>query len=136
MRKHPGFLKKGAALLLSLFVLSAALCACAEVQNEKGEAFMFENEIPEEYLAKMPGGGRIEEITYPSKDYYKDGADVEKHALVYVPAGYTGDEPCDVLILCHGVGGTEYEWGFTKEDSESRNLADHLFAEGKAGRSL
>ena len=131
MRRDSGLTKRGAALLLSLFMLFTALCAAAESDTEKGESFMFENEIPAEYLTKVPDGGRIEEITYPSKDYYKDQADVEKHALVYVPAGYTGEEPCDVLVLCHGVGGTEYEWGFTKENSESRNLADHLFAEGK-----
>ena len=131
MRRDTYFLKRGAALLLSLFMLSTALCAAAESDAEKGESFMFENEIPEEYRTKVPDGGRIEEITYLSKDYYRDRADVEKHALVYVPAGYTGDEPCDVLVLCHGVGGTEYEWGFTNADSESKNLTDHLFAEGE-----
>ena len=87
MRSNSDLIKRGAALLLSLFMLSAALCAAAESDTEKGEAFMFENEIPAEYLTKVPEGGRIEEITYPSKDYYKDQADVEKHALVYVPAG-------------------------------------------------
>ena len=90
MRRDTGIMKRGAALLLSLFMLSAAMCAAAENDTEKGETFMFENEIPAEYLTKVPDGGRIEEITYLSKDYYKDQADVEKHALVYVPAGYTG----------------------------------------------
>ena len=132
MRTRTGFPARAAALLLALCLTAAAGCVAAESQSpEEGEVPMFENEIPAEYRTKVPDGGRVEEITYPSRDYYGDQAEVAKHALVYVPAGYTGKDPCDVLILCHGVGGTEREWGFADADSLSRKLTDHLFAEGK-----
>ena len=58
MRRDSGLMKRGAALLLTLFVLFTALCAAAESNTEKGEAFMFENEIPGEYLTKVPDGGK------------------------------------------------------------------------------
>ena len=116
------------AALLAVLVLAAAPCFA----EKEGEAFMFEDAVPQEYLKEeVPDGGRIEAVTYMSKDYYQDvNADVEKHALVYLPAGYSEDVPCDVLILCHGVGGTEYEWGFTDPLNGSKNLTDHLFADG------
>ena len=92
---------------------------------------MFEDVIPENYLSERENGGRIERITYPSKDYYGDGADVEKPALVYLPAGYSGGVPCDVLVLCHGVGGTENEWGFENRYCVGRNIIDNLMAKGE-----
>ena len=123
-------MKRIAVLLLALVTLTAAIpCAAAE----KGESFVFENSIPAEYLKMMPeGGGKVEKISYMSRDYYKDeNVEVEKHALVYLPAAYSPDgEPCDVLVLCHGVGGTEYEWGFTDPNNGTRFLTDHLFADG------
>ncbi len=118
-----------AAVLLAAVVLAAAPAAA---ENGKGESFMFEDAVPQDYLKEeVPDGGRLEAITYMSKDYYLDPAvDVEKHALVYLPADYSEDVPCDVLILCHGVGGTEFEWGFTDPANGSKNLTDHLFADG------
>ena len=129
MKKFPGLPRRAAALLLSVFVLSAACAAAAETPGEKGEGYMFEDVIPEKYLEKMENGGRIERITYPSKDYYGDGAEVEKPALIYFPANYSEDIPCDVLILCHGVGGTEREWS-QADGNKFKAIADHLFDEG------
>ncbi len=92
---------------------------------------MFENEAPQEYLIRrVQDGGRIDWINYPAKDYAGDGSEITKRAVVYVPAGYSEDEPCDVLILCHGIGGTEGEWEFPNAFSMSKNLTDHLFADG------
>ena len=129
MKKFPGLTRRAAALLLSVFVLSAACAAAAEAPGEKGEGYMFEDVIPEKYLEKMENGGRIERITYPSKDYYGDGAEVEKPALIYFPANYSEEVPCDVLILCHGVGGTEREWS-QADGNKFKAIADHLFDEG------
>jgi len=116
---------RAAALLLAC--VFAAGCAAAE----KGESAVFESEIPEAcYQPVEENAGRVERITYPSKDYSGDGADVEKPALIYFPAGYSEDVPCEVLILCHGVGGTENEWGFTDPAHGIKNVVDHLFADG------
>ncbi len=127
-------LRKSLSFLLTA-VLAAVLCcpvlsAAAEVPEE-GAALMFEDRIPEGYRKPLPeGAGRVERITYPSKDYAGSGEDVEKPALVYLPAGYSEDVPCDVLVLCHGIGGTENEWGFTDPNHGIRYVTDHLFAEG------
>ena len=116
------------ALLAAAAVLVSAVSCFAE---EKGVSPMFENTVPAGYLTSpVKPAGTVEKISYVSKDYFGDGADVEKHALVYLPAGY-GEEPCDVLILCHGVGGDENEWGFSSwNGSQGRILTDHVFADG------
>ena len=108
-----------ALLAAAVFLLAAAGCA--------GE----EEKVPESYFEDLPSSGsRVERITYPSRDYAGKGKEIKKHALVYLPADYSEETPCDVLILCHGLGGTETEWGFTKNNRKGWNLADHLFADG------
>ena len=94
-----------ALLAAAVFLLAAAGCA--------GE----EEKVPESYFEDLPSSGsRVERITYPSRDYAGKGKEIKKHALVYLPADYSEETPCDVLILCHGLGGTETEWGFTKNN--------------------
>ena len=114
--------------ILSLLTAAAVLLSAAGCV---GEAEM-EEKVPEEYFEELPSSGsQVEEITYISRDYCSNkDREVEKRALVYLPAGYSEDTPCDVLILCHGMGGTETEWGFAGRNLKGRNLADHLFAEG------
>ncbi len=88
--------------------------------------------LPVEYKKTMPeGGGTVEKITYPSKDYTGDGAEVTKKALVYLPAGYSEDQQYDLLVLCHGIGGTENEWGFLNPNCVGKNTVDHLIASGE-----
>ncbi|MBO7364174.1 MAG: hypothetical protein J6U26_02460, partial [Lachnospiraceae bacterium] len=130
MKRRRGI--RAAALALAVLTAAAAGCAAAEnEETEKGAVYMFEDAIPAGYYVPVKeGAGRIDTIRYPSKDYSGDGADVEKPALVYVPAGYEEGTPCDVLVLCHGVGGNEYEWGFGSADSRIRKVTDHLFADG------
>ena len=130
MKKRYG--SRAAALLLAVLLAVTACGAAAEgEETDKGAVYMFEDAIPGGYyLPVKEGAGRIDTIRYPSKDYSGDGADVEKPALVYVPAGYEEGTPCDVLVLCHGVGGNEYEWGFGSSDSRIKKVTDHLFADG------
>ena len=89
--------------------------------------------LPVKYTATMSeGGGTVELIQYPSKDYNGDGAEVTKKAVVYLPAGYTEEKQYDLLVLCHGIGGTEHEWGFmTNPNCAAKNAVDHLIAEGE-----
>ena len=111
------------------FLWTAAGCVCAEkVEAVNGSLPVFAEKVPDGYLEEtLPDGGRVEEITYASRDYANRGEETEKHALVYLPAGYPGDKPCGVLYLLHGLRGSEKEWGFP---GEGKNLADHLFADG------
>ena len=55
---------------------------------------------------------------------------VTKSALIYLPAGYSEEQRYDLLVLCHGIGGTEQEWGFLNLNCDGKNAVDHLIAEG------
>ena len=54
-----------------------------------------------------------------------------KPALVYLPAGYSEDQQYDLLVLCHGVGGTEKEWGFLSLNCPGKCAVDNLIANGE-----
>lgn len=117
--------------------LTLVLCLClfACVLPSAGSASglpELPDRLPVEYKKTMPeGGGTVEKITYPSKDYTGDGAEVTKKALVYLPAGYSEDQQYDLLVLCHGIGGTENEWGFLNPNCVGKNTVDHLIANGE-----
>ncbi|HEM3488818.1 TPA: hypothetical protein U1B28_000398 [Streptococcus suis] len=87
-------------------------------------------DVPASYLKEMENGGRIEEITYASKDYADTNQDIEKVAFVYIPAGYdqTDDEKSyNILYLMHG-------WRMTARDffqySDLKNILDHMISNG------
>ena len=103
-------------LLLSLVGSSAAVAESASMLPD------LPDKLPVEYKRTMKeGGGTVEKITYPSKDYTGDGAEVTKKALVYLPAGYSADQQYDLLVLCHGIGGSENEWGFLNPNCVGKN---------------
>ena len=113
-------------LLLSLVGSSAAVAESASMLPD------LPDKLPVEYKRTMKeGGGTVEKITYPSKDYTGDGAEVTKKALVYLPAGYSADQQYDLLVLCHGIGGSENEWGFLNPNCVGKNTVDHLIANGE-----
>ena len=114
-------------MLTALLLASAAYTALAE----GAQPFEFADAIPEEYWRSGDETGLLTRITYDSKDYAGDGADIVKHALVYLPHGYDREGCYDVLILMHGVGGTEEEWGFGKAYRSVKNVVDHLIANGE-----
>ncbi len=113
-------------LVLFVLLLACLLCCAALSLAESAEPAM---EVPAEY--KNPVGGSVVNIRYPSKDYAGDGADISKPAVVYLPPDYSKKEHYDVLILCHGIGGTEKEWGFTNKNSVGKNIVDHLILSGE-----
>ncbi len=88
-------------------------------------------EIPRAYLEPAERKGRIERITYASKDYFGDGGAVEKPAFVYLPPGYSADKRYPVLYLMHGIGGDEREWGMTGERSMIQRMMDQLIGKGE-----
>ena len=113
-------------------LLTIMLCGAAiQAPAEEPAAFEFADEIPEEYWRGCDQAGLLTRITYESRDYTGDGSPIEKHALVYLPFGYSQDNTYDVLILMHGVGGTEDEWGFGKAFRSVKNVIDHLIANGE-----
>lgn len=100
---------------------------------EKEETSMFSNEIDYMALLKRTDHcGTIEHISYQTKDYYGDGAEITKYAYVYLPYDYDETKQYDVLYLMHGIGGSEREWGMTGDDSKVKKIMDNLIFNGEA----
>ena len=92
-----------------LILLLCLLCCAAAASAESGTGLPdLPDRLPAEYKKQLKNSGStVEAVTYPSRDYTGDGQEVTKRALVYLPAGYTEEQPYDLLILCHGISGTE-----------------------------
>ena len=114
--------------ILFVLLLACLLCGVVSCFAETAEPAM---EIPAEYKTAVPEGGTVTRIEYPSKDYAKDSAEITKPAALYLPPDYSEEEHYDVLVLCHGIGGTEGEWGFLNKDSIGKNIVDHLILNGE-----
>lgn len=74
--------------------------------------------------------GKIQEISYPTKDYYGDEHEITKTAFVYLPYGYDESKQYNVLYLMHGIGGDIYEWGMYDSSSRVKAMMDHLITDG------
>ena len=116
--------------LIWALICALAACCAASAAAEGAGWTDFADEIPEEYWKSGTGAGRVERIAYESQDYTGGTGPVTKHAVVYLPEGYAEDGEYDVLVLCHGVGGTEDEWGFYGKYCVGRNVMDQLIARG------
>lgn len=110
---------------------TSAVDTSAEVADENEErvptAEIADNLIPVKYSSmRFDVAGTIEHIEYTTKDYFGDGAEITKEANVYLPAGYSEDKKYNVLILMHGIGGDENEWGMTGTNSKVKMIMDNL----------
>ena len=119
-------------LILTVLLLCCLLGGAASSLAESAPALPeLPEQLPLEYRRSLKeGAGTVTAIEYPSRDYTGDGAEVIKKALVYLPTGYSENERYDLLVLCHGIGGTEKEWGFLNRDCDGLNAVDRLIAEG------
>lgn len=87
--------------------------------------------IPKEYTKLNVGfSGKVEYIEYGTKDYFGDGADITKHAYVYLPPQYDETKQYNVLYLMHGIGGDEKEWGIHNAFSEVKLSMDNMIYYG------
>ena len=87
--------------------------------------------LPIKYTSYVSGGGTIEKISYMAKDYLGDGPDYEKFAYVYLPPDYDESKKYNVLYLCHGIGGSENEWGMNDaKNSKVKKIMDNLILNG------
>ena len=122
-------MKRWISLLLAMMLVCGMAAAAAEENDMKN--FVFEDEIPEDFTrAPKQEGGKVSKIMYPSRDYTNDQADITKYAVLYLPPDYSEDNRYDLLVLCHGIGGTELEWGFMNMYCIGRNVLDNLILKG------
>ena len=105
--------------------------ATTATEAERVPTAEISDNIPTKYInLRVVDCGKIEKITYVSHDYFGDGAEVEKAANVYLPAGYDPSKKYNVLYLMHGIGGDENEWGMTGSTSRVKCIMDNLTYHG------
>ncbi|MBR5422227.1 MAG: hypothetical protein IK115_13870 [Lachnospiraceae bacterium] len=99
----------------------------ADENEERVPTAEIGDEIPLKYSSyRVTDYGSLEKISYASKDYFGDGAEITKEANVYLPAGYDESKKYNVLYLMHGIGGDENEWGMTGSTSKVKSIMDNL----------
>lgn len=86
--------------------------------------------------------GTVQSIYYPTHDYSTDNLSTyEKHAWVYLPAGYDSydkDTKYPVLVLLHGFGQDENTWGLTDQGrgGKIKNYMDHNMIDGSSEKFI
>lgn len=97
-----------------------------------GNASGWTKGIPASYFQESKKPGRVERITYSSKDYAGNNAPVEKVANVYLPAGYDSSGAAtryDVFYMMHGWSGTADEL-FGYGGGQAKRLLDNMIEKG------
>ena len=91
--------------------------------------------IPEEYYQAADQQGTLMDLyydTYESFSYNEKSKPLQKHAVVYLPYGYSKDQKYDVFYLMHGGWGDEtMTLGTPKSPSSFKNTIDHAVAAGE-----
>lgn len=116
-----------------IFAFMSALVVplCMGCGKEKEFVPTFVDIIPaKDTLLTYKDCGRIEQISYTTKDYFGDGSEIVKPAFVYLPNGYDKNKKYNVLYLMHGIGGNEREWGMFDSSSRVKAIMDHLIQDG------
>ncbi len=117
-------------------VSEASVEASENESKESSTAAESSAEVGDKVLPKYTvmrtdeASGTVEHISYPSHNYSGDGEEITKEANIYLPAGYSEDKKYNVMILLHGIGGNENEWGLNKSNSRVKALMDNLAAYG------
>ena len=120
---------KGSGTLISWQAFVSPEDIEAAIRAENGTAY--DDAVPARYLRPCEEGGTVEKFTYEGHDYTGAGAAYQKTAYVYLPHGYDPAQTYDLLILCHGIGGNEAEWGLPSGDSRVKRIMDNLIAAGE-----
>ncbi len=120
---------EGGGTLTYLQAFTGTEALDAAVRAEQGGHF--EDAIPVRYTRNCAHSGTVEKFTYQAHDYHNGLALYEKAAYVYLPYGYDPQNTYDLLILCHGIGGSEAEWGLPSGNSRVRQIMDNLIDGGE-----
>jgi enterochelin esterase-like enzyme len=91
--------------------------------------------IPQEYYQAADQQGTLTDLvyaTYESFSYSEKSKPLQKHAVVYLPYGYSKDQKYDVFYLMHGGWGDEtMTLGTPQSPSSFKNIIDHAIAAGE-----
>lgn len=91
--------------------------------------------IPDGYFNGMGQSGTLQDLnynTYESFSYDQKSEELKKHAIVYLPYGYSKNQKYDVFYLMHGGWGDEnMTLGIPGNPSVFKNVIDHAIAAGE-----
>lgn len=91
--------------------------------------------IPEEYYQTADQQGTLVDLyydTYESFSYTEKSKPLQKHAVVYLPYGYSMGQKYDVFYLMHGGWGDEnMTLGTPNSPASFKNIIDHAVAVGE-----
>lgn len=91
--------------------------------------------IPEEYFQLADQQGTLEDLyydTFESFSYADKSKPLQKHAVVYLPFGYSKEQKYDVFYQMHGGWGDEtMTLGTPASPSSFKNVVDHAVAAGE-----
>ncbi len=119
----------GSGVLSSLQAFADDRDFDAAVRAERG--VRYDDAVPAWVTRDCPRGGTVEKFTYTAHDWFNDEQAVyEKTAYVYLPRDYGPEEACGLMILCHGIGGSEAEWGLNTNNSTVKKIMDNLIDSG------
>lgn len=110
--------------------------AVQDAPSQETEPTQEENTMRNIALGKVPDGyysaaaqqGKLENLTYDTKDYIGNGSAIQSSATVYLPYGYNQDDSTtlyNILYLQHGAYGNERTWMYEYGDS-FKNMIDHM----------
>lgn len=92
-------------------------------------------EIPDEYMDEADQQGQLKDLyydTYESKTYDQKTTKLRKHAVVYLPYGYSENQQYNVFYLMHGGWSNENTYLGTPDHPEDfKNVLDHAIEDGK-----
>lgn len=93
------------------------------------------SEIPQDYFSESEYQGTLVELeydTYESMTYEEHSQVLHKRAIVYLPYGYSEEEPYNVFYLMHGGWSNETTYlGTPEQPNEFKNVLDNGIADGK-----
>jgi len=109
------------------------------------EPLAFEdNTLSIELFNQIPQAGRVETLSYEAPDYFalslgeESKTTYQKNMCVYLPHNYDPARQYDVLVLLHGMGGTEEYWLLGRQEYygpgtdkvRTKELLDNMIAQG------
>lgn len=113
---------------ISYFVMTGSLVDNGWNSSAEYVAEVTTRGVPKKYEAECIERGSVVGFKYTVELYTDASKAVEKHAYVYLPAGYDETEQYDVLYLYHGGGESEAQW--FGDNPTNQNVVDNLIFYG------
>jgi len=87
--------------------------------------------LPDSYKKGVWHGGKLREISYNTTTIDGTGRRVLKHAMVYLPPGYSENRKYNVFYLLHGYGATSHTFlGVPASPHPFKNILDNMIKKG------